>query len=236
MVLDRDELAARLAVADLSNPKFPNDLRDRAWVNGWADDVVHAADALLSRLRPAAPVAPDATDPRRTVGAVVRWASGGVEFIVVKAGEGEDVQRELDGPLQKCVFSHSSDVFVRWATRAECERHGIPFVDRTPAAGLPPAEAPVSEVNEADEGHAAWAAHREATSSGGEVAVGQWLGYSAGWLARARAAAPTATRSVDREELAKALRTAWYAAPGGGDPWTPVADAAIAYFAARGGA
>ena len=141
MVLDRDELAARLAVADLSNPKFPNDLRDRAWVNGWADDVVHAADALLSRLRPAAPVAPDATDPRRPVGAVVRWASGGVEFIVVKAGEGEDVQRELDGPLQECVFSHSSDVFVRWATRAECERHGIPFVDRTPAAGLPPAEA-----------------------------------------------------------------------------------------------
>lgn len=54
------------------------------------------------------------------------------------------------------------------------------------AAGLPVDEAPA--FDEANEGHAAWAAHREATSSGA-MKPGQWAPYCAGWLARARVAA-----------------------------------------------
>jgi len=218
----------------------------------------------LSALVPVAPASgAPATEPRRTVGAVVRW--GSAEWIVVKDGEGDDVLRRLSYPEADTCSSCNGDEFVRWATREECERHGIPYVARplpgaplaapspaaTPAAWVPsvgesvtvcddeaawfgeagvvtkikasglvsvrfkgesearnnyaawqlrpatsseraaaglPVDESASESAEADESHAAWMAHREATSSGA-MKPGQWDSYRAGWLARARVAA-----------------------------------------------
>ena len=86
------------------------------------------------------PTSPDAPapEPRRTVGAVVRGGEEGRLFIVVLPGVSryEQEQRLLDDPIAK-GGAIDSDEFVRWATRAECERHGIEYVERgepTPVA------------------------------------------------------------------------------------------------------
>ena len=100
----------------------------------------------LCRLSPdewepcAAPVAPAATDPRRTVGAVVKDPSGAV-CMVVRAAR-KNAKQLLNSPYGMEIDAHDSDEFVRWATRAECEKHGIPFVDRTPPATTPAAYVP----------------------------------------------------------------------------------------------
>ena len=81
-------------------------------------------------------------DPRRTVGAVVK---GGATFIVTREGVGEFKQASLDYPAGGTyAYTSDKDEFLRWATRAECERHGIPYVERdakpaSPAASETPA-------------------------------------------------------------------------------------------------
>lgn len=111
--------------------------------------------AILSPERDApAPVPP--VDNRRVVGAVVKDGSAAL-YVVVKPGAGEDVQRRLILPpgYSGPIFSSAEDTFVRWATREECERHGIPYVDRSappaPAKVVPEAVAPATEFDEAGE-------------------------------------------------------------------------------------
>ena len=128
MALDRDELAARATAARAA--------------------LVSLCEAL-SALVPVAPASgAPATEPRRTVGAVVRWA--GFEFIVVKPGEGDDVLRRLSADDFVKYCSCDGDTFVRWATREECERHGIPYVARplpgAPLAAPSPAATPAAWV------------------------------------------------------------------------------------------
>ena len=129
MSLDRDELAARCLAALLSRP----DATESSEV--LAAKALSRADALLSRLRPSAPDAP-ATEPRRTVGAVVRTRTC-AKFVVVAPDRTRRIDLtpigdpRLDGPPL-----YDTDEFVRWATREECERHGIPYIAR-PLPGAP---------------------------------------------------------------------------------------------------
>lgn len=84
------------------------------------------------------PPAAASVEPRRTVGAVVKAPSDDIEFIVVNPGEGESCVRAITACVSVAPgFTRGSDRFVRWATRAECEKHGVPFVDRTPPAATP---------------------------------------------------------------------------------------------------
>lgn len=131
MALDRDELAARCLVAMLSNPNLVGSGKG-------VDDAVRWADALLAALVPVAPASgAPAPEPRRTVGAVVRDVQRR-EFIVVRPGDEGYVQRRLDSGAGSDVniYAADHDEFVRWATREECERHGIPYVAR-PLPGAP---------------------------------------------------------------------------------------------------
>jgi len=123
--LNRDELAARclVALAGVEDDGPPE----------LARIAVEYADALIARLasRPAAtgsepaPVAP-VLEPRRTVGAVVRDSIDS-DWIVTKLDMARVVSSGDAGEVP--VSSHWK--FSRWATREECERHGIPFVDRS---------------------------------------------------------------------------------------------------------
>jgi len=153
MSLDRDELAARATAARAA--------------------LLSLCEAL-SALVPVAPATgPDqpkagqgaeGDQPRRTVGAVVRAL--GIEWIVVRPGNDHRVQRALDAP-DASTFGNDAeedDEFVRWATREECERHGIPYVARplpgaplaapspaaTPAAWVPSVGDVVKHVSESD--------------------------------------------------------------------------------------
>lgn len=74
--------------------------------------------------------AADRAERRRTVGAIVRSLSGS-EYIVVLPGLSSELaeQRHLTVPSVTACAAEG-DVFVRWATRAECKLHHIPFVDR----------------------------------------------------------------------------------------------------------
>ena len=256
MGLDRDELAARATAARAA--------------------LLSLCEAL-SALVPVAPASgAPATEPRRTVGAVVRDGSlrhyDEDDLLIVVADDPAACQRFLDNPRRDLSLAdaYPEDEFVRWATREECERHGLNYVARplpgaplaapspaaTPAAWVPsvgdvvkhvsesdavattgqirvvvstnpirwvyvengvrkgesgptgwgndvrfvrratsseraaaglPVDESASESAEADESHAAWMAHREATSSGA-MKPGQWDSYRAGWLARARVA------------------------------------------------
>ncbi len=66
---------------------------------------------------------------RRMAGAVVRSYISGPLWAVVKNGEGNDVQRHLDGPkTEDPQPSMHSDEFVRWMDTDECARHRIPNV------------------------------------------------------------------------------------------------------------
>jgi len=117
MALDRDDLAARATAARAA--------------------LLSLCEAL-SALVPVAPASgAPATEPRRTVGAVVRDVQRR-EFIVARPGYEGYVQRRLDSGAGSDVniYAADHDEFVRWATREECERHGIPYVAR-PLPGAP---------------------------------------------------------------------------------------------------
>lgn len=255
-----------------------------------ADEAATVFRATYGAPCPAAPDAATPTpEPRRTVGAVVR--DGAIadytddNLLIVVADDSGACQRYLKSRrnVRGLADAYETDVFVRWATREECERHGIPFVDRTPpAAPVPPAAKPwtwkanpeVGEVwvhpmspethviitdgdggltlsagknfNKGDrtgvgaassDGAFGWYYLRPATASelaaaglppaeapvsDGDACVA-WLkgeGWSvssdaiAAWneaTRRARAAAPTAPRSVDREGLVRAISAAMLA-------------------------
>ena len=139
MTLDRDELAARFAVADLSNPNFATDFTDAKEVARWAAGLKGLADALLAALVPVAPASgAPATEPYRgadclnMIGAVIDYY--GQAFIVTSHG-----CSQLLGHPRSLACGHatpSAITFSRWATREECERHGIPYVAR-PLPGAP---------------------------------------------------------------------------------------------------
>ena len=138
MALDRDELAARCLVARLSALNAADAYRANA--DAIAENAIDCTDALLARLRPEA-VAP-ATEPRRTVGAVVRDGTlrhyDEDDLLIVVADDPAACQRFLDNPRRDLSLAdaYPEDEFVRWATREECERHGIPYVAR-PLPGAP---------------------------------------------------------------------------------------------------
>lgn len=113
MALDRDELAARATAARAA--------------------LLSLCDALAA-LSPVAPASgAPATDPRRTVGAVVRWINGDDEYVIVSP----DGCRAVRNGVGAALFNlRDTDTFVRWATREECERHSIPHVAR-PLPGAP---------------------------------------------------------------------------------------------------
>lgn len=104
------------------------------------------------------PVAPDsgapATEPRRTVGAVVRWRGQDhpdEEWLLV--GNNKAVALKIRKPhLLDCGTNEDGggDEFIRWATRAECAWHGIPYVARplpgAPLAAPSPAATPAAWV------------------------------------------------------------------------------------------
>ncbi len=122
---------------------------------------------------------PPAVEPRRTVGAVVRNTKDGPTFIVVEPGEGSNKQRGTWVDKNYITLPTSpTDTFDRWATKEECDRHGVPFVDRTPLAkaynpeavgrllGIPPGpETPAYPVDAA--GRPLWV---RVTSLNGDVA------------------------------------------------------------------
>lgn len=175
MGLDRDDLAARNMVAAIrtldAEVRVPPTL---------ADFAVECADALIARLRPAtvAQVA-DTPEPRRTVGAVVRWNNDSREYVIVSPDGCRAVRNDMGAAL---FTLRDTDTFVRWATREECERHGLSWVERgaaPPAAGL---DAPAF-----DEASERETAVDIAKDRGLDVA--EEVGFVAGWLARARIAA-----------------------------------------------
>ena len=152
MSLDRDELAARATAA-------------RA-----------ALLSLCEALSDLVPVAPasgaPATEPRRTVGAVVRDGTlrhyDEDDLLIVVAEDPAACQRFLDNPRRDLSLAdaYPEDEFVRWATREECERHGLNYVARplpgaplaapspspaaTPAAWVPSVGDVVKHVSESD--------------------------------------------------------------------------------------
>jgi len=106
--------------------------------SGSANEVVDALNRWMdARLRPAtvAPAASPATrDARAEVGAVVAAAVFGTEWVVLGHGS----VRRIDSDKSRATqMACSDDVFVRWATREECERHGIPYVERTAPVDAP---------------------------------------------------------------------------------------------------
>ncbi len=137
MGLDRDDLAARNMVAAIrtldAEVRVPPTL---------ADFAVECADALIARLRPAtvAQVA-DTPEPRRTVGAVVRWNNDSREYVIVSPDGCRAVRNDMGAAL---FTLRDTDTFVRWATREECERHGLSWVERGAA---PPAASPAPAVD-----------------------------------------------------------------------------------------
>ncbi len=148
MTLDRDELAARFAVADLSNPNFATDFTDAKEVERWAAGLKGLADALLAALVPVAPASgAPATDPRRTVGAVVKTPGFETEWVVLGAFAVRRLDSEKGGESQ---IACKSDEFVRWATREECERHGIPYVERCAAPSPAATPAALTEAEQDD--------------------------------------------------------------------------------------
>lgn len=183
MRLDRDELAARFAVAVYGDGN-PTGTREDI-----ADCAVKMADALLARLRPAAPpeTTPAAYVPKD--GDVVTWGACACVYEVSGPAESGYVLVKPRDKRWPCVSPTYVSVWndsLRPATPAE-----------RAAAGLPPAEAP----------------------------------------------------AVDRVALAKEIRSAQVDSDGSGwsqrSPWDRLgdgdikaylaaADAAIAYFAARG--
>ena len=82
----------------------------------------------------------EATDPRRVVGAWVKSPSG-FRYAVVEAGRDNWTQRReaLDASSPPRCNPLDSDVFDGWMTREECERHGIPYVERVAAKPTTPA-------------------------------------------------------------------------------------------------
>lgn len=243
MALDRDELAARLAAANLSNNG--GDVVDPA---KWAAHVVRLTDALLAALVPVAPAsgAPP-TEPRRTVGAVVRDENR-CDWIVVGDGLTRNVERDIHAITLPLM---SAETFVRWATREECERHGIPFVDRTPPTASPSPAAWVPRVGDKVEFDARYTENRSGVVVSidakekvvGIVRFGEapskpvWQRYfsdvrflgvangieriNAGLPAtsaeRAAAGLPVDEGAVDRVALAKVLRAAFHKATYDGD-------------------
>jgi len=120
--LQRDELAARATAARAA--------------------LLSLCEAL-SALVPVAPASgATATEPRRTVGAVVRDGTlrhyDEDDLLIVVADDPAACQRFLDNPRSDLSLAdaYPEDEFVRWATREECERHGIPYVAR-PLPGAP---------------------------------------------------------------------------------------------------
>ncbi len=151
MGLDRDELAARFAVAIAGG--LSADSSVQTYDHGVViEDAFDLADALIARLRPAtvapvadaAPAPSAATDPRRTVGAVTHPKHDSGLWIVIN-GDETDCCRRLDGNESGRLGDFfRDDYFVRWATREECERHGIPYVER--GAAPSPAASPAAYV------------------------------------------------------------------------------------------
>lgn len=225
----------------------------------------------------AAPDAYPATEQRRTVGAVVLDPDRN-EWIVVGDGWARNVQRDLNAIRFRL---RDTEVFVRWATRVECARHGIPFVDRTAPAATPAAYSP--KVGDKVEFDVAFYDYKlgvivavdEAQQVVTIVRLGEvpskpkWKRHYrdlrfigvANDIERVNAGLPVppveceatgqqpATPTVDRVALAKAIRSAQVDSDGSGwsqrSPWDRLgdgdikaylaaADAAIAYFAARG--
>ena len=78
------------------------------------------------------PPAPASVEPRHTVGAVVKDSVQG-EWIVVASS----IVRYITSVNNGRIDMPSHWTFSRWATRAECEKHDVPFVDRTPPAATP---------------------------------------------------------------------------------------------------
>jgi len=193
----------------------------------------------LSALVPVAPASgAPATEPRRTVGAVVRDGTlrhyDEDDLLIVVAEDPAACQRFLDNPRRDLSLAdaYPEDEFVRWATREECERHGIPYVARplpgaplaapapspapTPAAGLPVDESAFDEAKDREAARRAWY-----DAPGAAIGTVEREHFVMGWLARARVAAKesrsgddrpasgqSATKPVDRVALAKVLREA----------------------------
>ena len=134
MSLQRDELAARVLVAIVPDASRGGSHAD------YAKDAVAFTDALLAALVPVAPASgAPATEPRRTVGAVVDC--DGHDYAVVSAGEGSTMRPlEDDKGRPADWLTEPNDKFSRWMTPDECERHGIPYVAR-PLPGAPLAAA-----------------------------------------------------------------------------------------------
>jgi hypothetical protein len=107
------------------------------------------------KLEPASEPTP--TEPRRTVGAVVRDGTlrhyDEDDLLIVVADDPAACQRFLDNPRSDLSLAdaYPEDEFVRWATREECERHGIPYVAR-PLPGAPPAAPSPSPAATGDTG------------------------------------------------------------------------------------
>lgn len=74
----------------------------------------------------------EATDPRRVVGAVIAMHDSHPSCyrIVVSGGDTPSLMWLDNESKWSPYFDAASLVFVRWATREECERHGIPYVER----------------------------------------------------------------------------------------------------------
>ena len=198
MSLDRDELAARFLASLLT--------KDNGAPRQLADFALECADALLSRLSAPSPVKCEAPESPATY--VPTPAKSGAAAYVPQVG---DVVALAPNPFVSATDHRDSyGAHLYRVVRAQVDSDGcvecvrVDGRDTTSpcwispgamrpasaseraAAGLPVDEAPA--FDEANEGHAAWAAHREATSSGA-MKPGQWAPYCAGWLARARVAA-----------------------------------------------
>lgn len=120
-------------------------------IYGYLDDArfwTYIRKAAPDELRAAGLEARQTQDDRRVVGAVVRYLHG--EYVVVKDGLGDCVQRvlSLGADREPTESAENGDVFQRWATPAECARHGIPYVDRSaaPAPGVEGDEAFAAKV------------------------------------------------------------------------------------------
>lgn len=85
----------------------------------------------------APPAASEASDPRRVVGAVISDSTGR-EFIVVETNNGGGVRGLGAKSSDPSMGLYDSDTFSRWATREECDRHGIPYVERGAASEAKP--------------------------------------------------------------------------------------------------
>lgn len=155
MSLERNETARRFMEA-LLHAGEPQEIAKTVEI------AVGCTDALLAALVPVAPASgAPATEPRRTVGAVVKTPGFETEWVVLSAFAVRRLDSEKGGESQ---IACKSDEFVRWATREECERHGIPYVARplpgaplaapspaaTPAAWVPSVGDVVKHVNESD--------------------------------------------------------------------------------------